>query len=373
MKSLHIISFDNPYPANYGGAIDMYYRIKELSKAGVTITLHLFCYGRNDLGDLEVLCAKVYIYERKLSWYKQFSIYPFIVITRKNKQLMNNLLENNAPILFEGLHTCYYLNNSLLRNRKKLVRMHNIEHHYYRELSRIEKNVTKKFYFYIESIRLHLYERKIKNADYVFAISSNDLLHFKKINKNSELMSGSHPFDKVESKIGRGEYILYHGNLGVAENINAVKFIVNEIASKLSYSFIIAGKNPTKDLIELVSLADNVSLISNPEEADLKELIQNAHINLLPTFQSTGLKLKLLYALYLGRFVIVTPEMVEGTGLEECCIVLRYKDEIVEIVKRLMRWDYTKLETSNREYKLAYINEKKPINIVSLLSIESKI
>ena len=51
----------------------------------------------------------------------------------------------------------------------------------------------------------------------------------------------------------------------------------------------------------------------------MEHLIAAAHINILPTFQPTGFKLKLLSALYKGRFCIVNKYMVQNTGLEEAC------------------------------------------------------
>jgi len=44
-------------------------------------------------------------------------------------------------------------------------------------------------------------------------------------------------------------------------------------------------------------------------------------VNVLPTFQSTGIKLKLLLCLFTGRHVVCNTPMVEGTGLEGLCHV----------------------------------------------------
>ena len=44
---LHIISFTIPYPPNYGGAIDVFYKIKALHSAGVKVHLHCFSYDLN--------------------------------------------------------------------------------------------------------------------------------------------------------------------------------------------------------------------------------------------------------------------------------------------------------------------------------------
>ena len=42
---LHIISFDIPYPANYGGVIVIFNQIKALHEQGVKVILHCYQYG----------------------------------------------------------------------------------------------------------------------------------------------------------------------------------------------------------------------------------------------------------------------------------------------------------------------------------------
>ena len=68
MNHLHIISFDIPYPANYGGAIDVFYRIKALHDAGIKIILHCWYKEKRTTEPiLESLCEKVYYYKRKIN------------------------------------------------------------------------------------------------------------------------------------------------------------------------------------------------------------------------------------------------------------------------------------------------------------------
>ena len=43
-KKLHLISFDVPFPANYGGVIDVFHKINSLHKIGVKVILHCFQY-----------------------------------------------------------------------------------------------------------------------------------------------------------------------------------------------------------------------------------------------------------------------------------------------------------------------------------------
>ena len=58
---LHIISFDIPYPANYGGVIDVYYKAKALSEKGVKVHLHCFQYGRKPSMVLENLVKNLMV------------------------------------------------------------------------------------------------------------------------------------------------------------------------------------------------------------------------------------------------------------------------------------------------------------------------
>ena len=61
---LNIIAFNIPWPANYGGIIDVYYKMKALRQCGVKIILHCFEYERAHSAELEAICEKVYYYKR---------------------------------------------------------------------------------------------------------------------------------------------------------------------------------------------------------------------------------------------------------------------------------------------------------------------
>ena len=60
------------------------------------------------------------------------------------------------------------------------------------------------------------------------------------------------------------------------------------------------------------------------------ELIRDAHLHIMVTFQPTGLKLKLLNALYNGRFCLVNEQMVSGTKLAPLCLIANNPEELRE-------------------------------------------
>jgi hypothetical protein len=351
-KILHIISFDVPYPPNYGGVIDVFYKLKALHELGCDITLHCFDYGRGQQVELEKYCSKVHYYKRNMSLSKMFSKLPYIVNTRNSAALVNNLLVDLSPILFEGLHSCYFLDDKRLSKRFKIVRTHNIEHDYYANLAKSEKKILKKIYFKQESARLKDFEQVLQHASLIAAISANDSYHFKRNFKSVYTVSAFHPYNKVEIKEGVGTYALYHGNLAVAENNLGALYLVNEVFNKTKFPLIIAGSAPSNELLEAVKKHPHITLKGDISTIEINTLIANAQINVLPTFQATGIKLKLLAALFSGRHCLVNNPMVANTGLEELCVVKDSASEMAKEIEMLKEFPVSKAMVENRKHLL---------------------
>jgi hypothetical protein len=303
--------------------IDVFYKLRELKKQKVKIILHCFEYGRQQQEELKKYCAEVYYYKRKKNVLQLFSDLPFIVKSRINDELKKNLLKNNYPILFEGLHTCFLLGDKDFSHRTKIFRESNIEHEYYRHLASAEKNKLKKNYYLAEAKKLEKFESVLTNADLMLIVSKTETEYFKKKfpDNKVEFLPSFHGNETITSKKGKGKYILYHGKLSVAENETAAMFLIEKVFSQLKQSVIIAGMDPSSTLAKKCALYKNIQLLKNPSEKKMNELIENAQLHCLYTAQPTGLKLKLLNVLYKGRFVIVNKNMVTGTTLKSSCIL----------------------------------------------------
>ena len=365
---LHIIAFDVPYPANYGGVIDVFYRVKALIEAGVKVHLHCFEYGR---GEQEILkrCHEVKYYKRDMSFAKQLSLMPFIVNTRRSEALVQDLLKDDYPILCEGLHTTAVLLDKRLKNRKIYVRAHNVEHDYYKGLGDTERCGWKRFFYHMEACKLRRYEPVLKKAAGIFAISQQDMDYFSKHYKNVTLVPGFSAADSVCSEKGRGEYVLYHGNLSVRENDDAARWLIENVFAELDMACVVSGLNPTEKLKKLAERYSNVTLVANPDDAEMIDLLRQAQVNILVTNQPTGLKLKLLNALYNGRFCLVNSDMVKGTSLESLCVVADEPEEMIAEIKRLMEEDFTQgdIEERDAQMRQLYDNESNAQKIISAI------
>lgn len=347
-KHLHIVSFNVPYPPDYGGVIDVYYKIKALHDLGIKVHLHCFHYGRDKSEELEKICHSVHYYPRKKFFQAIYSSVPYIVGSRQSADMLTTLTVDEHPVLFEGLHTCFYLNHPSLKYKLKAVRMHNVEWDYYRSLKEAEANYLIKFYFYYESQKLKKFEDELKHADRIFAISKSDYEYLRQAHENISYVSAFHSNEHMTAKTGKGDYILYHGNLSVVENNQAAIYVAKKIAEGMPYKFIIAGKNPLSSLKKEIKSIPNIELIENPPFEKMADLIANAHINLLPTFQSTGVKLKLLNALYRGRFCVVNGKMVNNTGLESLCLVEDNPTATKRYINDLMQKEFTQQDIDKR-------------------------
>ncbi len=364
-RHLHIVSFNVPYPPDYGGVIDVFYKIKALRDLGIKIYLHCFNYGRDESPELAQICEKVFYYPRKKFYQAIYSKVPYIVGSRKSDELLSNLTADEYPILFEGMHTCLYLNHPLLRDKMKAVRMHNVEWDYYRSLKEAERNYLIKFYFHNESKKLKKFEDELKYANKIFAISKSDYEYLRQSYETISYVPAFHNNVEVTSKTGNGDYILYQGNLSVAENNQAAMFISKKIAEGMPFKFIIAGKQPTNALKKEIKNIPNITLVESPTFEKMAELMANAHINLLFTFQNTGIKLKLLNSLYRGRFCLVNGKMVNNTGLERLCIVEDNPTAAKRIITGLMESSFTQHEIDKRSRLLAegFSNEANALKI----------
>ncbi|MDC1395673.1 glycosyltransferase family 1 protein [Bacteroidia bacterium] len=346
---LHVISFDVPYPADYGGVIDIFHKVQSLHAQGIEIILHMYQYGRSEnTVKLKKYCKEMHYYKRRTFKNPFLGSKPYIVNTRKGDSLLERLSKDSAPILFEGLHCTYHLADPSLKDRYKIVRTHNIEHHYYKHLEKSELSYFKKYFFRIEAEKLRKYESVLKHADLIAAISPNDTKYFSKKYKNVIYLPAFHSNNEMSYPGDNGKYLLYHGNLSVPENYIAAMELVKNVFSKVKTKSIIAGNNPPKELTELCAKNDLVDLKTNLTTNEIHKLIKDAHINVLHTNQNTGIKLKLLNALYKGKFAVVNPLMVEGSGLEPLCAIGTNFEAMLARVNEYLLLDYTESYFENR-------------------------
>ncbi len=354
-KHIHIISLDVPYPADYGGAIDIFHRIAALHQLGFKIHLHCFEYGRGEQPHLNQFVEEVHYYPRKKSMRYLLSKLPFIVVSRQSNELFQRILQDNYPILFEGIHTTLLLSNPRLKERIKLVRMHNIEHDYYAALAEKSKG-WKRLFYKREAEKLTHYETVLTNAEHLLAIQANDKKHFETFHGSVHLLPACLPEISVNTLLPTKAYCLFHGNLSVEENSAAAFWLLKNVIAENEFEipFVFAGKNPSDQLKDSCK-EKGVQLFENPSEDQMNQLIQEARVHLLYTDQATGIKLKLVNSLNSSGHVLVNPLMVEGTDVADLCTVYDSPTDCLCSIQEAMKHPLDRGHVENRLSRLSVL------------------
>ncbi len=333
-KEIQIVTFENPFPANYGGVIDVFYKVKALHSIGVAVILHVFYLERENIEGIEPYCKTIFLYKRRKGLSKVLLSLPYAVATRNSLVLARNLKASKAPIFFESLRTTLALNTNTFK-QTVAVRCHNIEHDYSWGLSKNETNPFKKWMFWIEGCKFKRYEKVLNKANVLFSISNYETSYFKKkYTPTTYFLPVCHGNEKITSKKGFGTYALYHGDLSVSDNLKSAFFII-DVFEQINKPLIIASSTRVPKLLSRIYSLNNVSFRDISKAADLNDLIRNAHINTLFSFQRSGTKLKVFNALYNGRHCIVNENMVDDLEILSLCTVAVnkeiYKKSVLEL------------------------------------------
>ncbi len=350
LQHVNIICLNVPYPVDMGINFESFYKIKALHQIGVSIHLHCFIYGSQvEQPTLLQYCTSVTYYQRT----KAISVaLPYIVSSRHSKALEANLLLNNYPIIMDGIHTSAIVGNPQFANRKLIVRALNVEYLYYRGLAKAATFGLHKLYYAIESIRpggLQQYEKRIAKQCTISTLSPYDYKHFTQILKATAVTNIPIFYEsEFTCKVGLGSYCLYQGNLSVAENEAAVIWLLQNVFDYVSSPLIIAGKNPSKHLTETVKRYKNCTLIANPTNVEMLTLITDAQINVLPSINATGVKLKLLQALYNGRHCITNANGAASFEQPNLFTIATKGSDCITDIIMLMQQPFTQQHINDR-------------------------
>ena len=370
-KHLHIVALEVPWPADYGGVVDLFYKLKALHQLGIKIHLHCFSQNRTPQQELNKYCETVQYYPRKKNSSSFSFRLPLIVKSRKSDELIANLKKYNYPVLLEGIHCTYYLHTGELNNRKVMVRLHNTEFEYYKQLAKNERNLFKKLYFVNESRLLFKKKKSIANKAGFIAVSEHDVKVYRQLFNAKDIyyLPVFIPHTLATGKEGKGCYCLYHGNLSISENETAVEWLLQNVFNDLEIPFVIAGKNPSKKLQELAHRHKHTCIVANPGEKEMQDMIAKAQIHVLPSFNNTGVKLKLLNALFNGRHCLVNPAGADGSGLENVCHIATDAASFKKAITTLYQQPFTEHEKEQRQGLLQtlYNNEENAKQLITFL------
>jgi hypothetical protein len=359
---VHIICAEAPWPVDNSIAIDIFYKIEALHKAGIKIHLHYF-YTNSGCHPTELnkYCESISSYQTGKS--KN----GFIVNSCEGDDKLAAIINNdNHPVIFEGLKSTGVIHQIEKLGRKIIVRMHNDECRHYHHLEKTSSSFFEKFRLKRNTSSIKKYEDSLpKNCLYAFS-NKADVVNSK---QDHHLINANHlpvfsPFKTVTSKTGIGNFCLYHGNLSDPSNEKAALWLLSKVYNDIQTPLVITGKNPGRQLVKQAELYTHTCLIENPSTTEMEDLIGKAQINVLPSFSYKKPELKLTHALLSGRHCVVNENAVAGTEYETTCHVGKTASAFKSIILQLYHRPFEEEEIELREKLFRSINTEKPVEML---------
>lgn len=370
MKALHVISFNYPYPPSYGGVIDVYYKIKALSDLEVKIHLHCFVNQVPEKIDPEIthITENVFFYQKKKNPFLYFSFTPFAVAIRTSVNLLHNLEKIEAPILFEGLQTTSLISKIKSKKHALYLRLHNNEAEYYKGLSFSEKNIFKKIIYKIEAIKYDGYQKKnLKEFKSVFCLSEKEYRETEEYSENAKLIHIFHGNHQVKVLDKQGDYFLFHGDLSISDNKKALEEVIELFKGLPDHKLVVASDRASDDLKKKINSIENINLVPIETNQNLYHLLENAHANILLSFQNSGTKVKLFNSLYNSRFVIINQNITDDHSLKDLCLYGSNLQEIRQHIIDIAERDYTGSERRKTILEKSHSDESKAEEMIKVI------
>ncbi|MGX7668389.1 hypothetical protein [Flavobacterium pedocola] len=327
---LNIISFDNPYPPNYGGIIDVFYKVKALHEIGYSIYFHCFAKEIPEhFEELKAITTEVFFYKTNEKPLYVLAGLPFSVISRSDAKLAENLAKIEAPILYEGLKTTCLVNDIRLRKHKKILRLQNIEEDYFEGIARSEQSIFKKILFKMEARKYRRYKDVFSSFQEIITLSKFENESIQRQFAHTTYIPVFHGNEKVVPLEGFGEYSLYHGDLNTSDNRKSVAFLINVFKKLPNHKLVIAAGSNEAFVTDLIGNSANIEFVKLNDFSHLKELLQKAHTSISWSFQKSGTKLKAINSLFNTRFCIINENIIDDETVADLCELAKTEEELI--------------------------------------------
>lgn len=224
---------------------------------------------------------------------------------------------------------------------------HNIDYIDLKNITMETNNLLRKIFYYITYKKTHKIELEyIKEFTKIVSVSHHETKILKEINPKANVywISPMLPepnfididnkyFAEIEEKLMGYKYkIFFTGILEKSSNYISVIWFANKIfpiiKNELNVCFLIAGKNPPKELTDLAKFNNDIFIFLNPSSVAFFYKISDLVI--VPLFNPAGIKLKLIEALKFKKKVVARPEALLGARLEDIVVSANSPEEFAK-------------------------------------------
>lgn len=325
-----------PYPLKDGESLAVSYLSKAMKELGCEVTL-LSMNTTKHYFDLSQLPKDYNHYKAihtvkvdnrikvKDAFFNLFSstsyhVSRFVSTNFKNCLIELLKLEQFDIIQLETLYLAPYI--PIIKkysNAPIVMRAHNIEHEIWERVAENSRFLPLKFYLKYLTNKLKRYEiNRLQDYDFLVAITKRDLELYRKLGyKKTATVT---PVG-VEQKKYQPDYqsfanepsISFIGSLDWIPNQEGLNWFLEQVWDKVhakhpKIKLHIAGRHAPKSLLEL----KKANVIIHGEVKDAKDFINQHSIMIVPLQSGSGIRVKILEGMALGKVVITTSVGLEG-------------------------------------------------------------
>jgi glycosyltransferase involved in cell wall biosynthesis len=278
---------------------------------------------------------------------KSYNIERFI-----NKEFEKKLIKilqqtKFTSIILEGLYVTHYIDTIRKHSDAKIIyREHNIEHLLWQRKAKAENNPVKKSYLRLLTGRLKKYESKAINlTDGIAAITPTDAKILKRIAPEIPVefipFGIDMPEQTVINKPNFNALRLFHiGAMDWFPNKEGIDWFLNTTWPKVHIKFPnitlhLAGRSMSENLLQLNKKGVKIY----GEVDDAFAFMQSNDIMIAPLFLGSGMRIKIIEAMALGKPVITTKIGAEGILYknEDNICIAENPDDFLKYVQKLQQ------------------------------------
>jgi glycosyltransferase involved in cell wall biosynthesis len=399
MKILQICN-KSPYPPHDGGSIAMFNLARSFDKLGHKVTVLAMTTPKHKITEQEksefmkiVSLYLVFIDTTIRVWHLLanlfFSSRPYIAIRFISDKFRNKLVHilkstDFDIVQLEGVYLAPYI-NTIRRYSGALIalRAHNVENEIWDRIAKSERNLLKKYYFSSLARRIKHFELSVINQyDLLVPITQRDSEQFSRMgNIRPALVCPSgfewKPADR-QITVNWNYSLFFLGSLDWIPNQEGILWFISNVFTGLHNKhpdlvLYIAGRNAPKWFNQKISLP---GIAYCGEVPNAREFILSQGIMIAPYFSGSGMRVKIIEAMALGKPIITTSIGAEGLDVrhedniiiadsaEDFCLhiekMLKYPDFYISIGRNAQKlvqqhYDCLELATTLTEFYKAHL------------------
>ena len=348
-----------PYPASEGGPMAMNSIITGLLDAGhhvkiLAVNSEKFNVKVSDIPedykkktgielidvDLSVKPMNAFL---NLFTKKSYHVERFISDDFKARLIEVLTKEQFDIVQLEMLYMAPYVDVIRAHSKAMIVlRAHNVEHKIWERIAKETQSPLKRWYINHLAKTLKEYElNALETVDGIAAITRKDAAFFRKYSSKPviDIPFGVYPEEFTPKYEIEGKPKFYHiGSMNWMPNEEGIRWFINEVLPKTVekvYDFVyhLAGRNMPEWLTTMKD--PHIDVVG--EVPDAKAFVSNNDVAIVPLLSGSGIRIKIIESMAMGKTVITTRVGAEGILYDEDVniIIAENKAKMVEAIRSI--------------------------------------